>query len=115
MDFKFVSHGLWPEKQNILLQLMHKKEIWILTNKCGNNLKQENEGNRPWSTLADTYIHTNVVLVISRFYMLRNRQSHSHLLYSMKSVVVLFAYPKKSNISTKKGATKIIENKLYCN
>ena len=39
MDFKFVSHGLFSGKQNILLQHMHKKEFWILTNKCGNNLK----------------------------------------------------------------------------
>ena len=31
------------EKQNILLQQMHKKEFWIFTNKCGNNLKHENE------------------------------------------------------------------------
>ena len=38
MDFKLVSHGLWSEKQNVLLQHMHKKEFWILTNKCGNNL-----------------------------------------------------------------------------
>ena len=30
MDFKFVSHGLWLEKQNILLQHMHKKEFWCL-------------------------------------------------------------------------------------
>ena len=43
MDFKFVSHGLFSEKQNILLQHMHKKEFGILTNKCGNNLKYENE------------------------------------------------------------------------
>ena len=43
MDFKFDSHGLFSEKQNILLQHMHKKEFLILTNKCGNNLKYENE------------------------------------------------------------------------
>jgi hypothetical protein len=44
MDFKFVSHGLWSETQkNILLQHMLKKEFWILTNKCGNKLKHENE------------------------------------------------------------------------
>ena len=48
MDFKFVSHGLWSEKQNILLQHMHKKERWILINKCGNNLKHENEAGEPW-------------------------------------------------------------------
>jgi hypothetical protein len=41
MDFKFVSHGLWSEQQNILLQHMNKKEFWILTNKCGNKLKHE--------------------------------------------------------------------------
>ena len=44
----FVSHELWSEKQNILLQHMHKKEFWILTNKCGNNLKHENEAEKPW-------------------------------------------------------------------
>ena len=27
---------------------MHKKEFWILTNKCGNNLKHENEAEWPW-------------------------------------------------------------------
>ena len=43
MDLKFVSYGLWSEKQNILLQHMRVKEFWILTNKCGNNLKHENE------------------------------------------------------------------------
>ena len=29
MDFKFVSHGLWSEKQNILLQHMHKKNFGV--------------------------------------------------------------------------------------
>ena len=48
MDFKFVSHGLFSEKQNVLRQHMHKKEFWILTNKCGNNLKHENEAEEPW-------------------------------------------------------------------
>ena len=48
MDFKFVPHGLFPEKQNILLQHMHEKEFWILTNKCGNNLKHENAAEEPW-------------------------------------------------------------------
>ena len=27
---------------------MHKKELWILTHKCGNNLKHENEAEEPW-------------------------------------------------------------------
>ena len=36
------------EKQNILLQHMHKKEFGILTNKCGNNPKYENEAEEPW-------------------------------------------------------------------
>ena len=47
MDFKFASHGLWSEKQNILPQHMLKKGFWILTNKCGNNLKLENEAEWP--------------------------------------------------------------------
>jgi hypothetical protein len=33
MDFKFVSHGLWSEKQNILRQHMHKKEFNLLNSK----------------------------------------------------------------------------------
>ena len=48
MDFKFASHALWSEKQNILLQHMLKKEFWILTNKCGNNLKHEDGAEWPW-------------------------------------------------------------------
>ena len=48
MDFKFVSHGLWSEKQNIFLQHMPKKELRILTNKCENNLKPENEAEELW-------------------------------------------------------------------
>jgi hypothetical protein len=49
MDLKFVSHGLWSEKQNILRQHMHRKEFWILTNKSGNKLKQGNEVEGPCS------------------------------------------------------------------
>ena len=48
MGLKFVSHGLWSEEQNILLQHIHKKKFWILSNKCGNNLKHENEAGEPW-------------------------------------------------------------------
>ena len=48
MDFKFVSHELWSEKQNIFLRHMHNNEFWILSNKCGNNLKQENEADMLW-------------------------------------------------------------------
>ena len=48
MDFQFVSHGLFSEKpKNIRLQHRHKKECWILTNKCGNNLKHKNEAKEP--------------------------------------------------------------------
>ena len=32
----------------MLLQHMRKKEFWILTNECENNLKHENEGKGPW-------------------------------------------------------------------
>ena len=46
MDFKLVSHGLWSEKQNMLLQYIHKK-FWILTNERGNNLKRQNRADRP--------------------------------------------------------------------
>jgi hypothetical protein len=43
----FVSHGLWSEEQNILIRHMHKK-FWILTNKCVNKLKHENEAKGPF-------------------------------------------------------------------
>ena len=33
----------------MLLQHMHKKEFWILTNECENNLKHENEAKGPLS------------------------------------------------------------------
>ena len=59
MDFTFASHGLWSEKQNILLQHMLKKEFWILTNKCGNNLKNENKAEWPWVLIISTFIGQN--------------------------------------------------------
>ena len=69
MDFKFVSYELWSEKPNIFLQHMHKKEFWILTNKCGNNLKHENEAKWPWPfslvfvfTIISTFIGQNSFL-----------------------------------------------------
>ena len=55
------------------------------------------------------YTHASVVLVIFHYYMLQNMQSNR---YSM-TVVVLFAYPIKLNISTRKGVTKILPKKLY--
>ena len=39
------------------------------------------------------YTHGSVVLVIFHYHMLQNKQSNSHSLYSMTSVVVLLAYP----------------------
>ena len=38
-----------------------------------------------------------------QYCMLQNKQSNRYSLYSMTSVVALFAYPIKSNISTRKG------------
>ena len=55
------------------------------------------------------YTHASVVLVTFYYYMLQNRYSLSissrYSLYSMTSVVVLFTYPIKLNISTRKGVT----------
>ena len=50
------------------------------------------------------YTHASVVLVIFHYYMLQNKQSNRYS-YSMTSVVVLFPYPIKLNISTRKGVT----------
>ena len=63
MDIKFVSHGLWSEKQNILLQHMHKKEFWILTNKCENNLKHENEAEEPWILVGYIVLGHNMYIL----------------------------------------------------
>ena len=51
------------------------------------------------------YTHASVVLVIFYYYMLQNKQSNRYSLYSMTSVVVLFANLIKLNISTRKGVT----------
>ena len=53
MDFKFVCHWLRSEKPNIPLQHMHKNEFRILTNKCENNLKHENEAEETWLFYGD--------------------------------------------------------------
>ena len=58
------------------------------------------------------YTHGSGVLVVLHYYMLQNKQSQSHSLYSMTSVVVLCAYGIKLNISTTKGVTKIQPTKL---
>ena len=64
--------------------------------------------------LKIAYTHASVVLVIFHYYMLQNKQSNSHSLYSVMLVVVLFAYPMKLNILTRNGVTKILPKKLYC-
>ena len=51
------------------------------------------------------YTHASVVLVIFHYYMLQNKQCIRYALYSMTSVAVVFAYPIKLNISTRKGVT----------
>ena len=47
------------------------------------------------------YTHASVVLVIFHYYMLQNKLSNRHSLYSMTSVVVLFAYQIINNYSPK--------------
>ena len=59
--------------------------------------------------------HVSVVLVIFHYHMLQNKQSNRYSLYGMTSVVVLFAYPIRLNISTRKRVTKILPEKLYSN
>jgi hypothetical protein len=46
MDFKFFSHWLRAKKQSILLQHMHEKDLFILTNKCETKRLHENETKR---------------------------------------------------------------------
>ena len=55
--------------------------------------------------LTVAYTHASVVLVIFHYYLLQNKQCNRYSLYSMMLVVVLFAYPMKLNISTRKGVT----------
>ena len=51
------------------------------------------------------YTHASVVLVIFNYYMVQNEQSNRYSLYSMMSMVVLFAYQIKLNMSTRKRVT----------
>ena len=51
------------------------------------------------------YAHASVDLVIFHYYVLQNKQSNRYSLYSMMSVVVLFAYPIRLNVSTRKAVT----------
>ena len=60
------------------------------------------------------YTHASVVLVISHYHMLQNKQSDRHSLYSMTSVVVFFAYPIKLNILTRNRVIKILPKILFC-
>ena len=57
------------------------------------------------------YTHASVFLVIFHYYMRQNEQSNRYSLYSMTSVVVLFAYPIKLNISTRNQGSYIISIK----
>ena len=59
------------------------------------------------------YTDASVVSVIFHYHMLQNKQSDRYSLYSMTLVVVVFAYPIKSNISTRKGVTQIMPKKFY--
>ena len=59
--------------------------------------------------LNKAYTHASVVLVIFHYYMVQTKQSNSHSLYSMTSVVVLFAYPTKLTILTRNGVKKLYE------
>ena len=55
------------------------------------------------------YTHAGVVLVIFHSCMLQNKQSNRYSLYSMTSVVVLFTYLIKLNISTRKELNKFYQ------
>ena len=57
--------------------------------------------------------HASVILVILHDHMLKNKQSHRPSLYSMTSLVVLFAYPIKLTLSTRNTVRKIL-SKSYC-
>ena len=57
--------------------------------------------------------HASVILVILHDHMLKNKQSHRPSLYSMTSLVVLFAHPIKLNLSTRNTVIKIL-SKSYC-
>ena len=56
-----------------------------------------------------TYTHASVVLVIFHYYVLQNKQSNRYSLYSITSVVVLFAYQIKLNILTRKELRKFYQ------
>ena len=54
------------------------------------------------------YTRASVVLAILHYFLPQNKQSNGHLLYSMTSVVALFAYLIKLNTWTRNGVTKVL-------
>ena len=66
----------------MLLQHMHKKEFWILTNECENSLKHENEAKMPWP-LSLVFVFN----IISRFISQNPKFSFMHVL--TKDVLLL--------------------------
>jgi hypothetical protein len=73
-DFKFFSHGLYTDKQNILLQYMHENEFFILSNKCGTKLKHENEA--PGHNLEPVLLF---VLMLISIFIDQNPKFFSHM------------------------------------
>ena len=69
IDFKFVSHRLWSEKQNVLLQHMHKKEFSILTNKWGKILNTKTRLNSHGLVFVFTIISTFIGQISKFFFM----------------------------------------------
>ena len=68
----------------MLLQHMHKKEFWIVTNECENNLKHENEAKGPYGPSASLVFVFNI---ISRFISQNPKFSFMHVL--TKDVLLL--------------------------
>ena len=80
MDFKFISQELWSKKQNNLFQRMLEKEFWILTSKCGNNLKHENEAEGPWPvywSIGQSFSIELNILVVDWSNVIQTNQSKS--------------------------------------
>ena len=71
VSFKFVSHRLWSEAQDILRQHMHKTKFGILTIKHGNKLKHENEaeGHGPSAPVSCLSLFSHLLVKIQNSFL----------------------------------------------
>jgi hypothetical protein len=86
MDFKFCSHWLCAKKQSILLQHMHEKDYFILTNKCATKRLHENEA----KGAAIPFGPLSLVFVLKLIPAFIGQNNKCFIMHVLKNDVLLF-------------------------